>query len=72
METDPKNADDTQVFILRIWREKRDTTGVEPLLRGVIENLPSRQKRYVKNKEEIMEFISIHLQKIGLTFEVKE
>ena len=56
----------TQTFILRIYREEREIADAESVWRGVIELLPGGEKRYVKNREEILAFILHHMQKIGL------
>jgi hypothetical protein len=60
------NNQKTQTFILRIYREDREVADAESVWRGVIEILPDGEKRYVKNKEEILAFIVQHMQKIGL------
>lgn len=44
--------EDTQVFIVRFWRETRELEGAHPIWRGSVEHVPSGQRVYVKNFEE--------------------
>jgi hypothetical protein len=66
MDDDLPYSASTRTFILRIWREKRELPGKEALLRGKIEDIHSGKKRFVKNKEEILEFLDSQLLAIGL------
>jgi hypothetical protein len=45
--------DDTQVFIVRFWRETRELEGAHPIWRGSVEHLPSGRRVYVKNLKEV-------------------
>jgi hypothetical protein len=54
-----------QVFILRFWCETREIEGASLEWRGVIEHLPSGQRRYFRDLDEIANFISPYLQEIG-------
>ena len=57
---------ETHAFVLRFWREPRTLKGSEPIWRGVIEHVPSGQRRYEKDLNELMLFVIYHLQKIGV------
>jgi hypothetical protein len=50
--------DDTQVFIVRFWRESRELEGAHPIWRGSVEHVPSGQRVYVKNYKEVEDAIS--------------
>lgn len=58
----------TQVFIVRIWPEPRDSTAAVPEWRGVIEHAPSRARRYLRDLNVIPEFIAPYLEQIGMRF----
>ena len=45
--------EDTQVFIVRFWRESRELEGAHPILRGSVEHVPSGQRVYVKSFKEV-------------------
>jgi hypothetical protein len=45
--------EDTQVFIVRFWRESRELEGAHPIWRGSVEHMPSGQRTYVKNFKEV-------------------
>jgi hypothetical protein len=38
-------GEETQVFIVRLWRELREIEGARPLLRGTVEHVQSGQRR---------------------------
>ena len=44
--------EDTQVFIVRFWREARELEGAHPIWRGSVEHVPSGQRAYVKDLKE--------------------
>ncbi len=50
--------EDTQVFIVRFWRETRELEGAHPIWRGSVEHLPTGQRVYVKNFREVEGVIS--------------
>ena len=37
--------EETQVFIVRLWRERREIEGARPVLRGTVEHVPSGERR---------------------------
>ena len=45
--------EDTQVFIVRFWRETRELAGAHPIWRGSVEHVPSGKRIYVKNFKEV-------------------
>jgi hypothetical protein len=53
-------TDNTQVFILRVWRETREIEGAAPEWRGVIEHVPSGERRYFKNLDELVDLMLLH------------
>jgi hypothetical protein len=52
------------VFIVRIWCEPREIEGAPPLWRGVIEHMPSGERRYVQSLQEIVDLIALYLDDI--------
>ena len=56
----------TQAFLIRVWCEPREIEGAAPEWRGVIEHLPSRERRYLRNLDEIGAFIKPYLGAIGI------
>jgi hypothetical protein len=51
----------TYAFIVRIWYERREIAGAQEEWRGVIESLASGNRRYVKDLNDIPEFIDHEL-----------
>ena len=47
----------TQAFIVRIWKERRETSVVPPIWRGVIEYVPTGEKRCLKDRHGIPGFV---------------
>ncbi|GIK41283.1 MAG: hypothetical protein BroJett011_51160 [Chloroflexota bacterium] len=64
----PSFEEDTHVFILRIWREGREIEGAEPVWRGVIEHVPSGERRYLGDLDEVSDFIVPYLEAVGVEF----
>jgi hypothetical protein len=50
--------EDTQVFIVRFWRESRELASAHPVWRGSVEHMPSGQRIYVKNFKEVESVMS--------------
>jgi len=59
--------EDTQVFIVRFWRESRELAGAHPIWRGSVEHMPSGQRIYVKNFKEVERVMSSFVPEIDLT-----
>jgi hypothetical protein len=45
------------VFIVRFWQERREIEQAPPEGRGMIEHVISGERRYLKNLDEMTEFI---------------
>ncbi len=58
--------ENTQIFIVRIWREPREIARAAPAWRGVIEHVPSREKSYLRDLDEIPALIAPYLESMGL------
>lgn len=58
--------ENTQVFIVRIWREPREIARAAPAWRGVIEHVPSGDRSYLKDLDEIPALIAPYLESMGL------
>lgn len=56
----------THVFTVRIWFEPREIEGAVPVLRGVIEHVPTGVRRYFENLDAIPAFIEFHMSKAKL------
>lgn len=59
---------DSYTFILRFWHEPRILKDAEPIWRGVIEQVPTGQRRYVKDLDEIVLFIILYMREMGVVF----
>ena len=49
--------DGTQVFIVRIWLETRDITDAPVQWRGVVEHVPTGERRYFTDLRDIKAFV---------------
>jgi hypothetical protein len=49
---------DTQLFIVRFWRESREIEGAHPIWRGSVDHVPSGQRVYVKDFKEVESVMS--------------
>lgn len=58
--------DKTHVFIVRIWSEPREIKYAPPEWRGVIEHVASGDRQYLKNLNEILEFVTPYLATMGV------
>ena len=56
-DSDQTSQTDTQVFILRLWQERREIKNAPSPWRGVIEHLPSGQHRNIKDLGGVTNFI---------------
>jgi hypothetical protein len=52
----------TQVFILRFWLERREVEGAEQFWRGMIEHVPTGERRYFNRIAEIPKIIKLFLK----------
>jgi len=53
-------TENTQAFILRVWRETREIEGATPEWRGFVEHMPTSERRYFKNLDELVDFILLY------------
>jgi hypothetical protein len=47
----------THVFVLRIWSEPREIDGAQPQWRAALENVATKERRYLKDPAEIAVFL---------------
>ena len=57
---------DTQSFIVRIWVEERVEEAGRGVWRGQIVHVSSNKHRYLKNLDEIGDFIAPYLEEMGV------
>jgi hypothetical protein len=55
------NEDNTHAFIVRFWLEPRELENARPIWRGVVKHVASGRKLYLKNIEEVKQFIVSYL-----------
>jgi len=55
------------VFLVRIWVEPREIAGAALQWRGVIEHLPTRERRYLNDLAVLTHFITSYLEGLGVT-----
>jgi hypothetical protein len=53
--------DDEHAFILRIWYEPREIEGARPQWRGRIQHVITGQQRYLKDLQEIVDFLEPYI-----------
>lgn len=56
----------THVFIVRLWRESEEVDDSKTLWRGVIEHVPSGERRYLANPSEIWVFMAVYINDMGM------
>jgi hypothetical protein len=56
----------TQVFIVRIWLEPREIVGAGVEWRGVIEHVPTQERRYLNDLAALLPFITPYLDSMGV------
>lgn len=61
--------ENTQAFLVRIWSEPREIEHARPEWRGMVEHIPSGQRRYVKSLDELAAFIASYLASMGVKLE---
>jgi hypothetical protein len=49
-------------FVVRIWFERREIEGAEPLWRGVVEHAQSGERRYLTELNSIVDFIAPYVR----------
>jgi hypothetical protein len=60
--------DNTHVFIVRLWLEPREIEGETNEWRGVIEYVPSGERRYFRDLNDIVDFARPYLEGMGVKF----
>lgn len=58
-----------QSFIVKVWVEDNSEVDGQGELRGHITHVVSNQRHYLKNLEEIEQFIAPYLEEMGLKLE---
>jgi hypothetical protein len=56
------NDDETQVFIVRLWRERREIEGARPVLRGTVEHVASGERRSIRNMDDVTAFVQPYIE----------
>ncbi len=57
---------EAQSFIVRVWVEERAVEGYQGTWRGQITHVPGGEHRYLKNLDEIEDFIVPYLEAMGV------
>ena len=60
-----------QSFIVRVWVEERAQEGDRGTWRGHITRVPGGERRYLKNLDEIGDFISPYLEAMGVKLGIR-
>lgn len=53
--------DQTQIFIVRFWREPRESAPDVERWRGVVEHLKSGDRRFVRRPDDIGPFVALYV-----------
>ena len=56
----------SQSFIIKVWVEEPASAGSPGIWRGHITYVPSGERRYLRNLDDILDFISPHLEDMGV------
>ena len=56
----------SQSFIIKVWIEERSEADSRAVWRGHIIYVPTGEKRYLKDLDEILDFIAPHLEDMGV------
>lgn len=56
----------SQSFIVKVWVEESAEKGGQGVWHGHITHVPSGKRHYVKNLDEIRDFIAPHLEEMGM------
>jgi hypothetical protein len=56
----------TQSFIVKVWVEESADGTSQGVWHGHITHVPSRKRQYLKNLDEIKDFIAPHLEEMGV------
>jgi len=59
-------------FIVKVWLEEKATKNSATIWHGHITHVPSTEKRYLKNLDEIALFIQPYLEAMGIRFGLSE
>lgn len=57
-----------QSFIIRLWVYAPADEGGRVMWRGQITHVPSEQRRYLKDLEDVVDFMSPFLESLGVRF----
>ncbi len=60
----------THSFIVKIWREQTGAGADQVTWRGHITHVPSGERAYLKNLDDIADFIAPYLERIGVQLEL--
>ena len=61
--------DHTHSFIVKVWLEETSAEGGRATWRGHITHVPSGERRYLKDLDDITSFIAPYLEKMGVELE---
>ncbi len=59
----------THSFIIKVWLEETEAEAGRAAWRGLITQVPSGERRYLVNLDEIKIFIMPYLEEMGVSFE---
>jgi hypothetical protein len=59
-------------FIVKVWLEEEATKDSDSIWHGHITHVPSGEKRYLKNLDQISLFIQPYLEAMGIRFGLSE
>ncbi len=57
---------DIQSFIVKIWLEETAEEANQAIWRGHITHVPSGERRYFQNLDEIVAFVTSYLERVGV------
>lgn len=68
---DSLDEPNAQSFIVKVWVEDSAGNGGRGVWHGHITHVPGHERHYLKNLEEIPEFIAPHLEEMGVKLGIR-
>ena len=64
----PSNEIDVHSFIVKLWLEKGGRGTQRVAWHGYITHVPGGERRYLKDLNDVTEFIEAHMEQMGVEF----
>jgi hypothetical protein len=65
------NEIDVHSFIVKLWLEKEAQGTKRVTWHGYITHVPGGERRYLKDMNDVTEFIELHMEQMGVEFGIR-